>query len=97
VIYTGLRKTPEYIARIAVEEDVDAVGLSLLSGSHNELVADTLRCLRAMGGDDIAVFVGGTIPAEDHAALTEAGVRGVFTADRKLDDVVATIDKELGA
>lgn len=97
VIYTGLRKTPEYIARIAVEEDVDAVGLSLLSGSHNELVADTLRCLRDMGGEDIAVFVGGTIPAEDHAALAEAGVRGVFTADRKLEDVVATIDKELGA
>jgi len=95
VIYTGLRKTPEYIARIAVEEDVDAVGLSLLSGSHNELVADTLRCLRDMGGDDIAVFVGGTIPAEDHAALAEAGVRGVFTADRKLEDVVATIDREL--
>ncbi|HEY0836737.1 MAG TPA: cobalamin B12-binding domain-containing protein [Azospirillum sp.] len=96
VIYTGLRKTPEYIARIAVEEDADAVGLSLLSGSHNELVADTLRCLRDMGGEDIAVFVGGTIPAEDHAALTKAGVRGVFTADLKLEDVVASIDRELG-
>lgn len=97
VIYTGLRKTPEYIARVAVEEDADAVGLSLLSGSHNELVADTLRCLHDMGGGDIKVFVGGTIPAEDRAALREAGVRGVFTADQKLDDVVSAIDRELAS
>lgn len=95
VIYTGLRKTPEFIARIAVEEDVDAVGLSLLSGSHNELVAGTVAALAAMGGGDIPLFVGGTIPAEDYPALTDAGVRGIFTASMPLDDVVAAIAREL--
>src|SRR5580693_5270301 len=65
VIYTGLRKTPDYIARVAVDEDVDAVGLSLLSGSHNELVAETIDALRRHDGSTIALFVGGTIPAED--------------------------------
>ncbi|WP_158043996.1 cobalamin-dependent protein [Skermanella pratensis] len=97
VIYTGLRKSPGYIARVAVEEDVDAVGLSLLSGSHNELVAETLRCLRDLDGGDIKIFVGGTIPAEDQPELLRIGVRGVFTADQKLDDVVAAIDRELAA
>ncbi|UEM04622.1 cobalamin B12-binding domain-containing protein [Skermanella mucosa] len=97
VIYTGLRKSPDYIARVAVEEDVDAVGLSLLSGSHNELVAETLRCLRDLDGGDIMIFVGGTIPAEDQPELLRIGVRGVFTADQKLEDVVAAIDRELAA
>ncbi|QQP90448.1 cobalamin B12-binding domain-containing protein [Skermanella sp. TT6] len=97
VIYTGLRKSPDYIARVAVEEDVDAVGLSLLSGSHNELVAETLRCLRDLDGGDIKIFVGGTIPAEDQPELLRIGVRGVFTSDQKLEDVVAAIDRELAA
>lgn len=95
VIYTGLRKTPEYIARVAVDEDVDAVGLSLLSGSHKELVAQTVASLKDAEGEDIILFVGGTIPAEDHADLLNAGVRAVFTADTPLDDVVATIGREL--
>lgn len=97
VIYTGLRRTPEYIARVAVDEDVDAVGLSLLSGSHNELVAETIKALTVLDGADIAVFVGGTIPAEDHAVLRAAGVRGVFTADMRIDHVVETIAQELAA
>lgn len=95
VIYTGLRKSPDYIARIAVDEDVDAVGLSMLSGSHLELVADTMRELAARDARDIKVFVGGTIPKEDHAALLEAGVSGVFTADMTLDDVLETVDRVL--
>lgn len=95
VIYTGLRKTPEFIARVAVDEDVDAVGLSLLSGSHNELVAETVRALGDAEGSDIALFVGGTIPAEDHDGLKAAGVRAVFTAEMKIDDVVETIAREL--
>ncbi len=95
VIYTGLRKTPEFIARVAVDEDVDAVGLSLLSGSHNELVSETIKALAALDGADIIVFVGGTIPAEDHAVLTGAGVRGVFTADMRIEHVVETIAQEL--
>ncbi|MFQ5935387.1 MAG: cobalamin B12-binding domain-containing protein [Acidiferrobacterales bacterium] len=95
VIYTGLRKSPEYIARAAVQEDVDAIGLSILSGSHTELLAETLAQLHRLDAADIAVFVGGTIPLEDQRALKEAGVRDVFTADMKIDDVVIAIDREL--
>ena len=95
VIYTGLRKTPGYIARVAVDEDVDAVGLSILSGSHDELVADTLEQLRELQGEDIPVFVGGTIPAPDQQRLRERGVREVFTSDIPLADVVATIARLL--
>jgi methylmalonyl-CoA mutase C-terminal domain/subunit len=95
VIYTGLRKSPEYIARVAVEEDVDALGISILSGSHRELVEQTIARLRDLDGGDIKVFVGGTIPAEDHAFLRQAGASGIFTADQKLDDVVAALDAAL--
>jgi methylmalonyl-CoA mutase C-terminal domain/subunit len=96
VIYTGLRKkTPGFIARVAVDEDVDAVGLSLLSGSHKELVAETMQELRALDAGDIPVFVGGTIPANDRAALMDAGVTGIFTAEMRLDDVVAEVARAL--
>lgn len=95
VIYTGLRKTPGFIARVAVDEDVDAVGLSLLSGSHKELVAETMQELRALDAGDIPVFVGGTIPAADRAALMDAGVIGIFTAEMRLDDVVAEVARAL--
>lgn len=97
VIYTGLRKSPDFIARVAVDEDVDAVGLSLLSGSHIELVAETMKALASHDGADIRVFVGGTIPAEDHPALLAAGVRGVFSADMELDDIIAAISNEFTA
>jgi methylmalonyl-CoA mutase, C-terminal domain len=89
VIYTGLRKSPAQIARIAIDEGVDAIGLSILSGSHRELAAQVVECLRAEDAADITLFVGGTIPAEDHAFLTALGVRGIFTSDMPLDDVVA--------
>ncbi len=95
VIYTGLRKSPEYIARVAVEEDVDAVGLSILSGSHKELIVQTIDCLKRLQGGSIKVFVGGTIPPEDHALLRQAGAVGVFTSDQRLDDVVAAVDQAL--
>ena len=81
VIYTGLRRSPDYIARIAVDEDVDAVGLSILSGSHKELVEETVRCLAELDAGDIHVFVGGTIPLSDQAELRAAGARGIFTAE----------------
>src|SRR5262244_2591007 len=71
VIYTGLRKTPEYIARVAIDEDVAAIGLSLLSGAHMELVAETLEWLKKLDGDQIKVFIGGTIPKEDRQALLD--------------------------
>ena len=96
VIYTGLRKTPEYIARVVVDEDADALGLSILSGSHIALIAATMENLRKLGGEDIKVFVGGTIPASDHQKLKELGVMAVYTAEMKLDDVVASLAEYLG-
>jgi methylmalonyl-CoA mutase C-terminal domain/subunit len=95
VVYTGLRKSPEMIARAAVDEGVDAVGLSMLSGSHKELVAETLERLRALGAGEVAVFVGGTIPAEDQTVLREWGVRGVFTSGMRLEDVVDAVAEAL--
>lgn len=95
VIYTGLRRTPQQIAQVAVDEGVDAVGLSILSGSHKELVADVLTQLRAQKAGNIKVFVGGTIPRADQAILREMGVAAVFTADMPLDDVVAELARKL--
>ena len=95
VIYSGLRKSPAYIARMAVDEDVDAVGLSILSGSHVELVTETLQQLAGMGAGDIAMFVGGTIPTADRDLLRNAGVKGVFTSDMRLDDVIAAVAEAL--
>ncbi|MGY8955843.1 MAG: cobalamin B12-binding domain-containing protein [Alphaproteobacteria bacterium] len=97
VIYTGLRRSPDYIARVAVDEDVDAVGLSILSGSHKELVEETVRCLAELDAGDIHVFVGGTIPLSDQAELRAAGARGIFTAEMAIDDVVAAVDADLAS
>ncbi len=97
VIYTGLRRSPDYIARVAVDEGVDAVGLSILSGSHLQLMADTRDALAEAGAHDVVVFVGGTIPAEDHAALLDLGASAVFTSEDPLDAVVARVATELGA
>ena len=95
VIYTGLRRSPEQIARVAVDEGVDALGLSILSGSHKVLVVDVFACLRELDAADIKVFVGGTIPHPDQQALRELGVAGVYTADMPLADVVAALAKAL--
>jgi methylmalonyl-CoA mutase, C-terminal domain len=91
VIYTGLRKTPEIIAKIAIEEDVDAIGLSILSGSHRELVRQTIKFLVQFRGRDIPLFIGGTIPTEDQPELLALGVKRVFTSEMKLTEVVAAI------
>lgn len=95
VIYTGLRRTPLQIAQVAVDEGVDAVGLSILSGSHKELVADVLAQLQALKAGNVKVFVGGTIPRADQIVLREMGVAAVFTADMLLDDVVAELAQQL--
>ena len=96
VIYTGLRKSPEHIARIAVDEGVDALGLSILSGSHRELVGQVLDELRKLDAADIKVFVGGTIPADDVAELEGLGVRGVYTSEQPLAEVIENLARELG-
>jgi len=95
VIYTGLRKTPDYIARVAIDEDADALGLSILSGSHVALVGATIESLKQLGGEDIKVFVGGTIPKTDHDALFAMGVNAIFTSEMKLDAVVSALADSL--
>lgn len=95
VIYTGLRRSADYIARVAVDEGVDAVGLSILSGSHLDLVAQTREALRAAAADDVVLFVGGTIPTDDHEQLRSLGVADVFTAEDHLDDVVRRVAARL--
>jgi methylmalonyl-CoA mutase C-terminal domain/subunit len=78
VVYTGLHQTPEMIAAAAVQEDVDAVGLSIMSGAHNTLFPAVLDALRAKGADDVIVFGGGIIPDEDMPRLEAAGVKAIF-------------------
>ena len=88
VIYTGLHQTPEMIVAAALQEDVDAVGLSVLSGAHMTLFPEVMRLLKERGGDDIAVFGGGIIPDDDAAKLREAGVKAVFTPGASTEDIV---------
>ena len=95
IIYTGLRKTPDYIARMAVDEDVHAVGLSILSGSHNELVNATATRLAELGASEIKIFVGGTIPVADHPGLRAAGAAEIFSAEMPLDAIVRRITELL--
>ena len=78
VVYTGLHQTPEMIAAAAVQEDVDAVGLSIMSGAHNTLFPAVIDALKAKGADDVVVFGGGIIPDEDVARLEAAGVKAIF-------------------
>jgi methylmalonyl-CoA mutase, C-terminal domain len=88
VIYTGLHQTPEMIASAAVQEDVDAVGLSIMSGAHNTLFPAVIDALKAQGASDMVVFGGGIIPEDDIAALQAAGVKGVFTPGTSLAQIV---------
>ena len=88
VIYTGLHQTPEMIAEAAIQEDVDAIGLSILSGAHNTLFPAIMRLMREKGGDEIAIFGGGIIPEEDIATLKQQGVREIFTPGATTDEIV---------
>jgi methylmalonyl-CoA mutase C-terminal domain/subunit len=88
VIYTGLHQTPEMIATAAVQEDVDAVGLSIMSGAHNTLFPAIVDELKKRGADDIVVFGGGIIPEADFDRLKAAGVTGVFTPGTSLEAIV---------
>ncbi len=97
VIYTGLRQTPEMIVEAALQEDVDVVGLSILSGAHMALVPRVLELLRAEGLSDVLVLIGGIIPDDDAPALLEAGVSGVFGPGTNTQDIVQHITAKLGA
>jgi len=88
VVYTGLHQTPDMIAVAAVQEDVDAVGLSIMSGAHNTLFPAVLEALQARGGDDIVVFGGGIVPEADAEALRAKGVGAIFTPGAPLDEIV---------
>jgi methylmalonyl-CoA mutase C-terminal domain/subunit len=91
VIYTGLRQTPEMIAEAALQEDVNVVGLSILSGAHMALVPKIVELLRANGLDDVRVFVGGIVPDEDVTALKALGVAGVFGPGASTETIVAAV------
>jgi methylmalonyl-CoA mutase, C-terminal domain len=91
VVYTGLRQTPEMIVEAALQEDVDIIGLSILSGAHMTLVPRVLVLLREQGMEDVAVLVGGIMPREDASTLLDLGVRGVFGPGTTTDEVVSFV------
>ena len=97
VIYTGLHQTPEQIVATAVQEDVDAIGLSVLSGAHNYLFPRVLELLREKGADDIAVFGGGIIPTEDIQTLKALGVKELFTPGASTQDIIRFVREKIRA
>lgn len=97
VIYTGLRQTPEMIAEAALQEDVDAVGLSILSGAHNALVPQVIKLLHANGQDDVVVFLGGIIPEDDHQAMFDAGIFKIYGPGTDTNVVASDIEEAVKA
>lgn len=97
VIYTGLRQTPEMIASAALQEDVDAVGISILSGAHNTLCPRIVDLLRENGMDDTLVLVGGIVPLEDIQTLKQKGVSEIFLPGTSTEDIVKFINENVRA
>lgn len=93
VIYTGLRQTPQMITTAALQEDVDVIGLSILSGAHMTLVPRVMESLKEAGLGEVAVFVGGIIPEEDWPALKEIGVRAVYGPGTSTQQVIEDVNK----
>jgi methylmalonyl-CoA mutase, C-terminal domain len=96
VIYTGLHQTPEQIAETVIQEDADAIGLSILSGAHMTLVPRVIQVLRDQGVEDVLITVGGTIPADDVSELKKLGVAEVFTPGASTDEIVDFIRGGVG-
>ena len=96
VIYTGIRQTPEMIAQSALQEDVDVVGLSILSGAHNELFPHIVEQLKKRKMDRVLVIAGGIIPEEDHPALNKIGIKGIFGPGTPTKDIAEFIRKAVG-
>jgi methylmalonyl-CoA mutase C-terminal domain/subunit len=97
VIYTGLHQTPEMIAEAAVQEDADAVGLSVLSGAHMTLFPEVMRLLKERGAAEVAVFGGGIIPDDDAVKLKEMGVRQIFTPGASTEDIVKWVRENVAS
>jgi len=97
VIYTGLHQTPEQVVATALQEDADAIGLSVLSGAHNYLFKRILELLKEKGAEDVVVFGGGIIPAEDIAALKAIGVKELFTPGTSTQDIVRFVREHIRA
>ncbi|HEU5193869.1 MAG TPA: cobalamin B12-binding domain-containing protein [Methylomirabilota bacterium] len=95
VIYTGLHQTPEQVVATTLQEDADAIGLSVLSGAHNYLFKRVIELLREKGADDVAVFGGGIIPPEDIAALKNIGVKEIFTPGTSTQDIVRFVREHI--
>ena len=95
VIYTGLHQTPEQIVSAAIQEDVDCIGLSILSGAHNTLLPRVCELLREKQADDIVVFGGGVIPDDDIPGLKAAGLKEVFTPGTSTDNIVAWVKEQV--
>ena len=95
VIYTGIRQTPEMIAEAALQEDVDVVGLSILSGAHMTLCPKVVDLLRAQGQDNVVVLVGGIVPDEDVERLKAAGITGIFGPGTSTQDIVDFIHNQV--
>jgi methylmalonyl-CoA mutase C-terminal domain/subunit len=95
VIYTGLRQTPEMIASAAVQEDVDVIGLSILSGAHNTICPQLMNLLREKGMHDVTVLLGGIIPEADIAALKKVGIAEIFLPGTSTQDIVDFIHKRI--
>jgi methylmalonyl-CoA mutase C-terminal domain/subunit len=95
VIYTGLRQTPAQIVAAVVQEDAQVLGLSILSGAHNQIFPEVMRLLKEQGVHDVLVFAGGIIPDEDIPGLKALGIREVFQPGTNTDEVVALIRKDL--
>jgi len=95
VIYTGIRQTPEQIANAAIQEGVDIVGLSSLSGAHNNLFPKVVQILKEKGAEDILVFGGGIIPVDDIPALKKAGIREIFQPGASTEDIIKYIQKNI--
>jgi len=93
VIYTGLHQTPDMVAVAAIQEDVDAVGLSIMSGAHNTLFPAVLDALSARGANDIIVFGGGIVPEKDAESLLAKGVGAIFTPGAPLEEIVGALSK----
>jgi len=97
VIYTGLHQTPDQVVATAVDEDADAIGISILSGAHMTLVPKVVEGLAAHEADDVLVLVGGTIPSDDAAELQANGVAAVFTPGAPMSDIVSFLSERLAA